>query len=195
MSIRGKIWLGLAIIITILCFWYASYTPEFDSYGTPRVILGTLIGFLGLAMVFTFPNVTTKKASILIFIIATVTRVAIFPTSASDDVNRYLWEGKLYSQGISPYTNVAEHESYLPHRDHFYEKMNHKDKPTAYPPLALHCFSMINKLGYDPVSYKIVFLLLDLLIIATILALLRHYQRPIQWSLLYALSPLSLIHI
>ena len=193
MKLRGTVWLVLAIVITVLCYCYALYTPEFDSYGTPRTILGVLVGIVGLALVFTFPNVSKKKATLLIFGIATITRLAIFPTGASDDVNRYLWEGKLYAQGISPYTNVAEHESYVPHRDQFYEKMNHKDKPTAYPPFALHCFSMINKLGYNPTSYKIVFLLLDLLIIATILALLGHYHRPIQWALLYALSPISLL--
>ncbi len=193
MKLREIVWLVLAVIIAVLCYCYASYTPDFDSYGTPRVILGVLIGIVGLAMVFIFPNVSNKKAIILILAIAAITRLAIFPTGASDDVNRYLWEGNLYSQGISPYKNVAEHKSYIPYRDQFYEEMNHKDKPTAYPPFALHCFSMINKIGYNPSSYKIVFLLLDLLVIATILALLRHYHRPIQWSLLYALSPISLL--
>ena len=144
-------------------------------------------------MVFTFPKLCPKQSIIWIMAIAAASRIAVFPTSASDDINRYLWEGKLYAQGVSPYTNVGSHESYVKYRDHYYEGMNHKGTPTAYPPLALHCFGLINKLGYSPTSYKFVFFLLDLLLIAVILALLRHYQRPIQWALLYALSPISIL--
>ena len=144
-------------------------------------------------MVFTFPNIRGRKAVALILFISALTRVAIFQTAPSDDVNRYLWEGKLYSQNISPYTYTADNEAYLPHRDQYWVDMNHKDNPTAYPPLAQHAFRLINGLGYTPISYKAVFLVIDLFLIAIILALLHHYKRPKRWALLYSLSPISLL--
>jgi len=193
LNLRGKIWFLLAVVVVALCYTYAYYTPEFDSNGNTRTILACIIGIAGLGMVFTFPKFCTVRSIVWIMTVATAARLAVFPTAPSDDVNRYLWEGKLYAQGISPYENVGSHESYLQHRDHYYDGMNHKDTPTAYPPFALHCFSLINKIGYSPTSYKIVFLLLDVMLIAVILALLSHYQRPLQWALIYALSPLSIL--
>lgn len=193
MNLRWIVWITLGLTITVLCLWYGLVTPSFDSYGTPRLLLGVLIGLLGLAMVFTFPQVRGRKAVIVILLVSTLTRIAIFPTGASDDVNRYLWEGNLYSQGVSPYTHTANHESYVPYRDQYWEPMNHKDNPTAYPPLSLHAFSFINSFAYSPTSYKAAFLLADLILIAVLLALLHHYHRPLHWALFYALSPISIL--
>ena len=151
------------------------------------------MGIIGTGMVFCLPKLPRSGAIALILFTSLAVRLAVLPTASSDDVNRYLWEGKLYAQGISPFTEVAEHEIYESHRDEFWEQMNHKDKLTAYPPLSLHIFSFINSFSYSPMSYKVAFLIFDLFLIALILAILYHHQRPLQWALIYALSPISVI--
>jgi len=180
-------------VLIALYYWYGQVTHEFFRNGVARASIGVAAGITSIAMVFSFPSLKGKKAALAIIIVSMAIRLAVLPTSPSDDVNRYLWEGKLYSQGVSPYTEAAEHEMYRPYRDSYWKEMNHKDKITAYPPLSLHFFSFINNFAYSPAVYKITFLVADLLIIAVILALLHHYRRPLHWALFYALSPLSVI--
>ena len=180
-------------MLTALYYWYGQVAYEFFRGGESRAAIGVAVGILGLGMVFSFPDLKGKNAVFAVFIISMAVRLAVIPSAPSDDVNRYLWEGKLYSQGISPYTEAAEHEIYKEHRDSYWEEMNHRDKITAYPPLALHFFSFINSFSYSPVVYKIVFMLADLLLIGVILVLLHHYRRPLHWALFYALSPISIL--
>ena len=193
MKKRWIIWATLSALLIILYYWYGQVTHEFYRNGVARASIGVAAGIIGIAMVFSFPKLTDKKAASAILLISLALRIAVIPTAPSDDINRYLWEGKLYSQGVSPYTQPAEHEIYLDHRDDYWEEMNHRDKITAYPPLALHFFSIINSFSYSPMAYKIAFLIADLLLISLLLLILYHYKRPLHWALFYALSPISVI--
>lgn len=166
---------------------------DFFTHGQQRATLGVIAGLIGLGMTFCLPKLSPRLTIALILLTSLAVRLAVLPSAASDDVNRYLWEGKLYAQGISPFEQVAEHEIYEPYRDDFWEEMNHKNKMTAYPPLSLHAFAVINWFSYSPMSYKCAFLIVDLFLIALILALLHHYHRPLEWSIIYALSPIPVL--
>ena len=187
------IWITLSIVLTALYIWYGQVTPHFYSNGQARAGIGIAAGCIGIAMTLRFPKLKGKRAVLVILLVSLAVRLAVFPADSSDDVNRYLWEGKLYSQGISPYLEPAEHSRYTEHRDFYWENMNHKDKITAYPPLSLHFFSFINRLSYSPGAYKISFLLADLILIAVILSLLHHAKKPLHWALFYALSPIPIL--
>ena len=193
LKLRWIIWSSLSILLVVLYYWYGQATHEFFRNGVTRASTGVAAGITGIAMVFYFPKLKGKKAALAILLISLAARIAVLPTAPSDDTNRYLWEGRLYSQGISPYTQPAEHEIYEAHRDAYWEDMNHKDKITAYPPLALHFFGIINSFSYSPTAYKIAFLIADLVLIGVLLLLLHHYQKPLHWSLFYALSPISVL--
>ena len=168
MKRRWIVWIALCIVLTLLYCGYSYSAYEFFRNGVARCYIGIAAGLIGTAMVFCFPKLNTNYAILTILLVSLVVRLAVLPTAASDDVNRYLWEGKLYAQGVSPYSEPAEHEIYEPYRDHFWEEMNHKDKITAYPPLALHVFSFINSFSYSQWSYKVAFLIADLFLIAFI---------------------------
>ena len=177
----------------ILYYWYGQVTDEFYRNGARRAGIGVAAGVMGIVMALRFPNLTGRKAALVILFTALILRICVLPTAPSDDVNRYLWEGNLYSQGISPYTESADHAIYIPHRDGYWENMNHKDKITAYPPLALHFFGVINRFSYTPTAYKVTFLIADLVLITLLLLILAHYKRPLHWALFYALSPISIL--
>lgn len=193
MKSRWGIWIILSIALTALYYWYGQVTDQFYRNGVARASIGVAAGGIGIALTLRFPDLKGKKASLVILLISLAVRLAVLPTAASDDVNRYLWEGKLYAKGISPYTQAAEHEIYRSHRDFYWENMNHRDKITAYPPLSLHFFSGINHFSYSPKAYKITFLLADLILIAVLVSLLHHYRKPLHWALFYALSPISIL--
>ena len=193
MSIRWAIWLVVNVALLAVCITYGLVTTSFDAAGIERVLLGVSMGGLGLASVILFPGGSQKKVIGLIILVSLLPRLALLPTAPSDDVNRYLWEGKLTALGVNPYQAVADDPVFEDYRDEYWALMNHRDRPTAYPPLAMQAFRLINMLGYNPMSYKVVGLLLDMLLIATLLALLKHHGLPLRWVLFYALSPLSLL--
>lgn len=184
----------MAAAIVLLCALYSYFTTDFNVAGIERTVIAATLGLLGIAAVFVFPHFHNPKATAFwILLLCLAARLALIPAAPSDDINRYLWEGKLTAEGVSPYRGLAEDAMYESHRDDYWVKMNHKDRPTAYPPLAMQIFRGINSLGYSPLSYKWVFLALDLAVIALLLGVLAQLHRPLHWSLFYGLSPLTML--
>jgi len=152
-----------------------------------------MIGAAGLAMVFLMRPVRSFKASLYaIWIPALLLRLALLPTAPSDDVNRYLWEGHIVAQGLNPYAAPAADPMWEDHRDSYWEAMNHKDKATAYPPLALGTFALITQISYHPMAFKLCFLAADLLTLGGILSLLKSRGLALGFAGFYAFNPLIL---
>ena len=59
------------------------------------------------------------------------------PPLLSNDINRYVWEGRVQVHGGNPYRwgDRPESPRWLPLRDAVYEGLNHKDYTAVYPPL------------------------------------------------------------
>ena len=102
MSIRWAIWLVVNVTLLAVCITYGLVTTSFDAAGIERVLLGVSMGGLGLASVILFPGGSQKKVIGLIILVSLLPRLALLPTAPSDDVNRYLWEGKLTALGVNP---------------------------------------------------------------------------------------------
>ena len=151
------------------------------------------MGISGVAVWAFYPGTRSKNQLVIIFGLAILSRLLMAGFPTSDDVNRYLWEGKLLLAGESPYAQTADHEGWAEYRDHFWEGMNHKDKRTAYPPLALALFSLLNLIAYHPWIYKLFFGLADLATLGVLIALLGRRKLPIRNALIYALSPISVL--
>ncbi|MGJ8655464.1 MAG: glycosyltransferase [Akkermansiaceae bacterium] len=187
-------WSVISLSIIVLCWIYGSVATTFSAAGIERVVLAAGVGVLGLLSVFVFPDFRSQKTTIaLVILVCMGARLALIPSAGSDDVNRYLWEGKLTELGVNPYASTGDDEQYEPYRDKFWIQMNNKERPTAYPPLAMQVFRGINRFGYGEMSYKWVFLIADMAVIILLMILLNHYQSPLRWALFYGLSPLSLL--
>jgi hypothetical protein len=191
---RTFAWLLAITTLSALAAVYGQITTSFDAAGVARTWLTICMGGLGIASVILFPTFSNKRKTLLAILLpGLIVRSLVAQSAPSDDIHRYLWEGKLLNAGEDPYAVLADDTSRTPYHDYHWERMNHRDKPTAYPPLAMLSFSWINKLGYSPTSYKVIFTLLDLALIACVLSLLRHYGKPEKWASFYALSPISFL--
>jgi len=99
----------------------------------------------------------------------------------------------LVNEGVSPYTQTADDEALVGYRDGYWERMNNRDRFTAYPPLAQLVFAATDRIAYHPLAFKLLFLVLDLATLAAVLALLRHRGLPLHWSGFYAFNPIVLV--
>jgi len=192
--VRHIAWLITLLFAGLAAGGYALATPQFDAAGGPRAFYYFIIGLTGLLSVFLFPRFKSQRGILAaIWIPALALRVLLLPTAVSDDVSRYLWEGRLVSEGLSPYAQTADAEALRAYRDAQWAQMNHKDQPTAYPPLAELLFAAVASVAYYPLAFKLFFLLADCATLAGLLRLLRLRGLALQYSGCYALSPVVLI--
>jgi len=125
-------------------------------------------------------------------------------TVYEDDWNRYLWDGYMVSQGLSPFEHspnqilttpdnetFAELRKFSDDNDRFLHKINNPDLSTIYPPAAQGVFGLaafIKPLSLD--TLRLVFLFSEALALFLLVKTLPKYNRPREWALLYAFCPL-----
>ncbi len=136
---------------------------------------------------------SSKKILWTILIFSLIFRLTLLPATPSDDLYRYLWEGKLQLNWLNPYSLPPESSSLEGLRDSFFSGINHKHLTTIYPPLTLMVFAIADYVSHSFLSMKSAFLLFDVLTIFVIVRFLRVMGKAPINILIYAWSPLVLI--
>jgi alpha-1,6-mannosyltransferase len=146
-------------------------------FHSPGVALGVIFFF---AVLFRLPMLTMK------------------PT-LSDDMFRYVWDGRVQAQGISPYRyppDSSELSSLRQDDSSIWPNINRKSAVTIYPPGAQASFLGIWHLVGDSVGgFKTIFVLAELLAVVPLLLLLRLFHQPPERSLIYLWSPLLIFEV
>jgi len=116
--------------------------------------------------------------------------------SLSDDIYRYVWDGKVAAHGINPYQyppDAAELDSL---RDAaIYPKINHKEIPTVYPPVTQLVFRGLFALDGSPLMFKLGFVAFDLLTIFILFFILKSLNIGPARLLIYVWNPLVIVEI
>jgi len=133
-----------------------------------------------------------------ILVLGLIFRLILLPTapSLSDDVYRYVWDGRVQAAGINPYL-YAPDAAELAHLrdDRIHPRINHPHIPTVYPPAAQLLFLVCGLVSESVLFYKLVFVLLDLSAAWSIRAVLRRRGLPAGRILLYLWNPLLVVEI
>lgn len=117
----------------------------------------------------------------------------------SDDIYRYVWDGRVLLAGINPYEHSPQAPQLTALRDAvIWPKINHPHLPTIYPPAAQYLFGLAAWLGGSVWILKLLLVLVEL---GCGLALWRSVRT--RWSVerqrsalaLYALNPLVIVEI
>ncbi len=167
------------------------------------IVVNCLTFFLLAVAVFLFRRSeapATSRRNTLILIVAfgvlfRLTLVAHDPV-ASDDIYRYIWDGKVAARGINPFS-FAPSDPYLSSlkTDTLPGKINFPEMRTIYPPLAQGLFYLSSLLFGDSIpGLKLLLVLCDVGTIGILLALLRRLGLQPEGVLLYAWSPLPVMY-
>lgn len=191
MTCRCVIWVACLILAAAVCAVWGQL-PGLDSAPLLRVALFAALGFLSLPLCFIFPDTDRRQSTMILVAGALLLRLALLPAPVSDDVNRYLWEGRLTLAGENPFAAIADDPIREAYRDHYWAAMNHRDRPTAYPPGIQWIMAAAVAIAYHPLSMKALALLGDLLCLGLILRLLEKRTAPVRWAGFYAFNPLVL---
>lgn len=116
----------------------------------------------------------------------------------SDDVHRYVWEGALVTEGISPYAyapEAPELEAQRAARADVFGRMNNTAISAAYPPVAQAAFALVVLVaGEHPVlGMRVFFTLCDLAVLAALVVLLRARGASPAAAVAWGWSPLVAI--
>jgi hypothetical protein len=117
------------------------------------------------------------------------------PPSLSDDIYRYVWDGRMQLAGINPYLYAPEAPELAHLRDGLYPGINHKDISTLYPPLAQGFFLLVCVLHPGLLAMKGALLLVELGVVLLLLRILRQRGQDTRRALLYAWNPLPIVEV
>jgi hypothetical protein len=145
---------------------------------------------------FKLDDANRLKIPFLIIAFGILFRITLLPTlySTSDDVHRYLWEGKVIVNGHNPFTTPPEDSSLIYLRDDNYEKVTFKNMAAIYPPISQIIFA-INYLvaGNRIIFLKIIYLIFEFATLIFLLKLLLLNGKEPKLILLYAWLPLPIM--
>src|SRR5262249_42588781 len=123
------------------------------------------------------------------------------PPLLSDDVNRYVWEGRIQRHGGNPYawSDRPAAEKWRPLREEpepgVWAGINHKDYAAVYPPLWQLAAGAVVAVRDSVTAMKAFVVACELGTWALLSALLRRRGLPPERLLILAWSPLALVEI
>lgn len=195
---KGK---NIAIIFLILLLNLAGYLFLYSDL-THGIVLYVIVIISNSLLYLLLSSIIVKtelSATYLYYLIAAgilfrVLLILFLPT-ASDDINRYIWDGKVQSDGISPY-KYAPSAPELKHlsNDILPSRVNFPDMKTIYPPFAQAVFYLSYQLfGESFIGIKLFLLISELFSMLLLFYILKTLSRDPKYLLLYALCPLPVM--
>jgi hypothetical protein len=175
------------------CIWIAMrfLGPLREHTGIFLVLV--FLAFAPYLWVFFRIPIAAKKAAYIVIAFALLFRVTalLSPPHQSEDVYRYIWDARMASMGINPYShppNAPELESVRD--DVVYPMVNSKPYVTAYPPVSQVLFRASFALfGSSVLAMKAVFSLLEFLALLIAWRLLILWGKSFQPLILMAWNP------
>jgi hypothetical protein len=183
--------LGVATLVLYRIAVHAKNVPEIVWF--LKLVLIQLLIYFGVAWL----SLSTKDSRALLLlglIFAALFRLSILfsPPYLSDDIYRYIWDGRVQAAGINPYRYIPADKSLVQLRDDkIYPKINRRDYAhTIYPPVAEGAFFLITRFSESVTWMKAVMVGCEAITVWALIQLLASFGFARQRVLIYAWHPL-----
>ncbi len=176
-------------------YLFMTLTPDWG-INLGKYFLGFFIAFVFYLIAFYLIEQDRLKQSLRIInffsILFAATLLWTLPT-LSNDIHRYLWEGRVQQAGINPYLISPENEGLKDLRDSNYHLMDHRFLTAIYPPGAQLFFRLVTKMSDEVVFLKSILILCYGGCIWILIQILKLGNIPKERVLIFAWNPLVLI--
>lgn len=196
--LRRPLALALAALpLSLACAWWAwagdqRPTPVAHLLAFAVASAGFLLGLWGARGV--GPPILRAALGL-----AVLWRLALVsgPPLLSDDVYRYVWEGRLQAHGGNPYAwpDRPESERFTALRDEVWQGVNHKGYTALYPPLWQLAARGVVALHDSVAAMKLFLVACELACWGLLAGLLRRRGQPPERLLLWAWNPAALVEV
>jgi alpha-1,6-mannosyltransferase len=197
MTARSALLLLALLLLTAEALGLAA---QFD-HNLNRFIAAALLQGVVWAVAATIVARGAGGGSVLALILATAILLRLgalaAPVYLSDDVYRYIWDGRVQAAGINPYRYVPTDAHLAPLRDEaVFPNINRNNyAPTIYPPVAQILFLLATRFGETVPAMKLALVAVEAIGIGALLLVLRAARAPRENILFYAWHPLPVWEI
>ncbi len=136
-----------------------------------------------------------RSTLLIVLLFAGIFRLSIVfaPPYLSDDIYRYVWDGRVQAAGINPYRYIPADEHLQSLRDEqIYPKINRRDYAhTMYPPGAEFVYFLTTRISESVTWMKLTIVGFELIAVWILMELLASFGMPRQRVLIYAWHPLA----
>jgi alpha-1,6-mannosyltransferase len=186
-------WLTFLIGGILEVLWLSIYRLAPLRENTVPFLALILTIFCGCCLAFAFLELSGRRQVYVVLGFALLFRLTVLPAEPgeSEDVYRYLWDGRLAASGVDPMRYPPEAPELSGFRDSkIYPMLNSKPYVTAYPPLSQALFRFAYGLFGDAViPMKAVFFIFEFLALLVAWRLLVEFRQPLEPLLLMAWNP------
>jgi len=186
-------------------------TTSILGYGVERTDTAALLGLYALLFggyVYLLLRPQLSDGHVLFFLMTGIAMrfvlLLAFP-NLSDDIYRFVWDGRLIVNGLNPFDRLPSEYMHAAVQvpgltPELYASLNSPGYYTVYPPVAqaifwLACYLSPNSIAGSAIVMKIILLAAETGTLILLLRLLRHFELPLSRVLIYALNPLLVIEI
>lgn len=191
---RILLYFFLIINIFIYFSFYFPIKPLIIHFTAASILLSAIFIFIVIII-----RKLEIKGKVLTYLILSgiIFRIILLPIEpiASNDVYRYIWDGKVQANGINPYTYAPLDES-LSHlnSEKLLSKFNYPHLKTIYPPYSQWMFLLAYLIaGESVLGIKLLLLLSEILTLLFLYLALKNFRIEEKYILIYALSPLPIM--
>jgi alpha-1,6-mannosyltransferase len=185
--------IGAALLALTGAGLWRQHLYDTDGFTILALVQGA---FYLVAVALTWRGGLSRRALVAALAVAALMRVAVLlaPPYLSDDINRYVWDGRVEGAGINPYRYVPADPQLAALRDQaIFPNINRSDyAPTIYPPVAEYVFFLATRVRQSLTAMKATLLVFELAAALLLLRLLRESHLPRERILIYAWHPLPL---
>jgi hypothetical protein len=183
---------AMLLMLTGVGLWRQSVLDT-DGFTVTALVQGA---FYLAAVALTWRGGLSRRALVAVLAVAALMRLAalLAPPYLSDDINRYVWDGRVEAAGINPYRYIPADPHLAALRDDaIFPKINRSDyAPTIYPPVAEYIFFLGTRVRASLTAMKATLLAVELAGVLLLLSLLRDSRLPRERILIYVWHPLTL---
>jgi len=183
---------GMLLLLTAAGLW-RQHLYDTDGFTVLALLQGA---FYAAAVALSWRGGLSRRVLVSVLAVAALLRLAVLlaPPYLSDDVNRYVWDGRVEAAGINPYRYVPADPHLAALRDQtIFPNINRSDyAPTIYPPVAEYVFFIGTRLGQSLTAMRATMVAFELLGVLLLLWLLRDWRLPRERILIYVWHPLPL---
>lgn len=200
---NAKLIIITGILLEALYLFYLKY--NLASKNIPAYMIFYAIAFLiyGISVYIikskngTNPILSKNKLALFIIASGILFRATLIPSgiTTSDDVYRYIWEGKVLYNGYNPYQHPPGDSTLIPlHSKELPSKVAFHTFAAIYPPFSQVLFT-VNYIisGENELGLKLIFLICEAITMVLITLILRERKKPITHVIYYAWLPLPIM--
>jgi hypothetical protein len=193
-NIQSKILaLGLLLFLSYLAAWYLGDLRE-QTIGFEIIFFAAFALYAGVVVLALRRAAWSNRELATAFVLAALMQGCLIftPPTLSDDMYRYIWDGRVQAQGVSPYRYPPKAPELAYLRDEaIWPHINRKASVTVYPPAAEMTYTFLWRIWPDKVRwFQMVIAGSGLLAGGLLIGLLRALDRSPARVLIYLWSPL-----